>query len=90
MSSINLSSYSPNELQDALRVLRSFVTASKQIGERAKLIDPKNPEDPKLRVEYSPLASLEFVREFSKNILTEYFPESQDFPCEFVSNDRIS
>lgn len=49
-----LSNHSRESLLDTLRVLKSFVAASKQIGKRAHLTDPKHPMVSNVRIEYSP------------------------------------
>jgi hypothetical protein len=53
MNTFDLSSYSREQLQDTLRILKSYKIAQRQIGSRAILLDPKNPGSPLLRVEYA-------------------------------------
>ena len=76
MQNISLSDHTRDSLIDTLRVLKSYVTASKQIGKRAHLSDPKHPDTPNICIEYSPLSDLAFVKEFSEKVLHRFFPES--------------
>lgn len=89
MNQINLSSYTPQELTDALRVLKSYSTSSKQIGRRAKLEDPKHPDAVVLRVEYAPDSDISFIRTFTEEILTRFFPEAKKDTCVYEPNKNI-
>lgn len=90
MNSINLSSYSLTDLTEALRVLKSYTTSFKQIGNRARLEDGKNPEPLTIRVEYAPGSDEGFIREFSKNIFAQFFKEADASTCQYIENKKIT
>lgn len=86
----SLSSHSRESLLDTLRVLKSFVLASKQVGKRAHLADPKHPSAPTVRIEYSPSVELSFVKDFSEQVMKRYFEETHDLPREFKENAHLA
>lgn len=43
-SSLDLTSYTLDELTDVLRVMKAYKTSLRQIGGRAKISDQKHPE----------------------------------------------
>ncbi len=90
MKSINLSSYSPQLLTEVLTLLKSYVTASKQIWHRAELRDPKDHKELSVRVEFSPGSDESYIRTFSEKILSVFFPESNKDTCTYVMNPKIT
>lgn len=73
MSSVNLSSYSREQLTDILRILKLYKTSYAQIGRRARMIDPRIPALPVIRVEYPTDASLDEIRPFAEKSLAQFF-----------------
>ncbi len=73
---IDLSSYSPAELQDALHILRDYRNARKQIGNRAQLIDKRNPPEKELIIELTHDEDVQKLYDFLGQMITKYFPES--------------
>jgi hypothetical protein len=90
MQKNSLSSHSRESLLDALRVLKSYVVASKQIGKRAHLSDPKHPSTPPVVIEYSPHSDVVFVKDFSEKVMKQFFEEANDLPREFKENAHLA
>ncbi len=90
-SSLDLTSYSLDELTEALRVMKNYKTSLRQIGGRAKLQDQKHPEAPALTVQYAPGFALDTVTAFAKSAVREYFPEATfDDRVILVENTKLT
>lgn len=90
-SSLDLTSYSLDELTDALRVMKSYKASLRQIGGRAKLQDQKHPVAPVLTIEYAPGFGLDTVTAFAKSAVLQYFPEAQfDDAVVFTENNKLT
>ena len=91
MKASDLSTYSLGELTDVLRVLKNYKVSLRQIGDRAELSDPKNPEPAKLKIEYAVGFSMDTVRSFARSAVTRYFPEALfDDKATFQENPNIT
>lgn len=91
MNSSDLSSYSLEELTEALRILKNYKVSLRQIGARAVLFDPKDPKPPHIRVEYAPGFEQTTVKAFTKASITKYFPEaSLDDKTIFRESNHIT
>lgn len=90
MKSLNLSSYTPELLMEVLTLLKSYVTASKQIWNRALLVDPKDKKSSQVRVEFSPGSDESFIETFTQKILLSFFPESKKDDCVYIQNSKIT
>jgi hypothetical protein len=90
-STIELSSYSLEELTEALRVMKSYRTSLRQIGARAKLEDPKHQVAPSFSIEYAPGFTIDIVQSFARSAVSEYFPEALfDDNVTFIENKKIT
>ncbi len=54
MSNLDFSQYSSSALSEALRILRDYKNSLRQVGKRAKLVDPRHPDALIPTVEYAP------------------------------------
>ena len=90
MKSVNLSSYSPEVLNEVLSVLRFYTTALKQIWDRAEFRDPKGLKISQVKVEYAHWADKSFVQSFTEKILFTFFPESDKDSCIYTENPKIT
>jgi hypothetical protein len=90
MTKIDLSSYSRDTLKETLRVLKDFVLASKQIGKRAILSDPKNANNTLLRIEHGAGISKDVLENFSRQAISQYYPEYKNETLEFFENPKIT
>ncbi len=87
----SLSLHTVAELSDALRVLKSYVHASKQIGNKAVLSDPKNPTVTPIRIEYPETSDESSMTEYSDHILKVFYPETNpEVPRLYAKNPRIT
>jgi len=73
---LDLSSYSSQELQDALRILRDYRNARKQIGDRAVLQDPRVPAEKALVIEVSQELQSDELQGFFTQVIQKFFPEA--------------
>lgn len=90
-STLDLTSYSLEELTDVLRIMKGYRTSLRQIGAKAKLEDPKHPQAPTLSIEYAPGFSMDTVRSFAHATVSRYFPETAiDNTVSFVENKNIT
>lgn len=90
-STLDLSSYSLEELTDALRVMKNYRTSLRQIGAKAKLEDPKHPSAPVLSIEYAPGFTMDTVKSFAHAAVTQYFPEAKfDDSVALTENKKIT
>ena len=85
----DFSQYSKEELTETLRLLKSYRAALKQVGNRATLIDSKNPKEKFFRIEYAPGISEDFLKNFAENACKTYFPEVATARKEYVLNEKI-
>lgn len=87
----DFSSYSQDELLDALKILRSYRAAAKQIGNRAKISDMKRNKKPFFRIEYAPEVGEDFLYNFSDSVIQKYFPEvNSQTEKVFMPNSSLS
>ncbi len=75
MSSIHLSSYSKQDLQEVLRIVRDYRSARKQIGNRAVLRDPRVKPAKQFRVVYACNADLDAIKKYTADILPRLFSD---------------
>ena len=73
MSSVNLSSYTREDLTDILRILKLYKTSYGQIGRRARMRDPRIQSLPLVRVEYPSGSQLDGIRSFATQSLKKFF-----------------
>lgn len=78
MNTKDISHYSREELQDILRVLKTYKQSHRQIGARARIYDPKNPPEPELRVEYASGISQSLLEKILQSAIALHFPDIKD------------
>ncbi len=90
MSNIQLSSYSKEELENVLRVLKNYRASLKQIWNRSILSDSKEKKEKFFRIEHTKEISEDFLKKFSENVVKKFFPEvSTSAHCEYILNEKI-
>lgn len=74
-----LHSVSRSDLEQALRILRDYRNAYKQIGKHAIIRDPRVKKDTTVRVQFAvPVDQADSLMPFVEKALEEYFPEAKD------------
>lgn len=89
MQIASLSTYSREQLSDILRILKLYKTGLVQIGHRAQLQDPKENKGPHIRVEYPTGSSLDEIRSFSLESISQYFGIKK-VPDDVVFSEKFS
>ena len=75
MTTIDLSSYPRESLENILRIVKSYRNSLKQIGKRAHLFDPKNPPSIASIIEYASGMERDTVEKYAISCIKNLFPE---------------
>lgn len=75
MTTLDLSSYSRESLEHLLLIMKSYRNSLKQIGRRARIVDPKNPPGVSAIVEYVSGMDKDSVEKYSRSCIAKLFPE---------------
>jgi hypothetical protein len=74
MKKLQLSSHSRDTLEAVLRIVKSYRNGLKQIGHRAKLLDPKSPPPIEVVIEYATGMTVESATSYAQKCIEILFP----------------
>ncbi len=89
MTTLNLSTYSREQLEHILKMLKSYKNGLKQIGKRAVLIDPKNPPKTRAVIEMHSGLDEKQAEKYAQAVIHTTFPEYSGDTALLRKNDSL-